>query len=84
MKPWQRWTLAIGLGVAAYLLAAAPTEYLFDRMNAPRIVYTTRAVVFAPALFVLRNSPAAMQVFVWELKVMDAMFGKSETTEGDD
>jgi hypothetical protein len=79
-RPWKRWAL-VGIGLAAYLLAAAPTEYLLYRVYAPRPVYTARAIVFEPALFVLRNSRAAMQVFVWELTVMDALFGKSEVTD---
>jgi hypothetical protein len=81
-RPWKRWAL-VGLGMVVYLLAAAPSEYVLYRMHVPRLVYTLRSVAFEPAFFVLRNSPAAMQVFIWELKAMDAMFGKSEVTEFD-
>jgi hypothetical protein len=67
--------------VVAYLLAAAPSEYVLYRMCVPRQVYTLRSIAFEPAFFVLRNSSAAMQVFVWELTAMDVMFGKSDVTE---
>jgi hypothetical protein len=79
-RPWTRWAMVV-VGLFAYLLAAAPTEYVLYRVNAPRLVYTVRSVTFEPAFFVLRNSPAAMQVFVWELRVMDRLFGKTEVTD---